>query len=213
MDIIIVGIGGLATEIYGLVTMCGHDVVGFVAADDEKHLIGSYKNRCPIFSTDSAFIDKYIGIGAFVVFASGHPKVRKKMLDRYVKPHNPSFCYPNIIHHSTIMLNQPDIGVGNTIMPNGTVMPTVAIGDFNHFNAGVFIGHDCVIGNSCVINFNAGLAGGVQIGDEVLIGAGATILENRKIGDGATIGAGAVVTKDVPDGATYVGVPAKEHLR
>ena len=42
------------------------------------------------------------------------------------------------------------------------------------------------------------------------IGANATILPGITIGKGAMIGAGAVVTKNVPDGATVVGNPAKE---
>jgi acetyltransferase-like isoleucine patch superfamily enzyme len=40
------------------------------------------------------------------------------------------------------------------------------------------------------------------------IGSNATLLAGITIGEQATVGAGSVVTKDVPDGATYVGVPA-----
>ena len=47
------------------------------------------------------------------------------------------------------------------------------------------------------------------MGKSVLIGANATILEKVSIGDGARIGAGAVVTKDVKQGETVVGVPAR----
>ncbi len=41
------------------------------------------------------------------------------------------------------------------------------------------------------------------------IGSNATILPGVIIGEGAQVGAGAVVTKDVPDGAIVVGVPAR----
>ena len=47
------------------------------------------------------------------------------------------------------------------------------------------------------------------IGDDVVIGAGATLLGPIHVGDGAKVGAGAVVLRDVPSGATAVGVPAK----
>lgn len=49
----------------------------------------------------------------------------------------------------------------------------------------------------------------ITIGDNCYIGTGATILGPVNIGNNVTIGAGAVVTKDIPDGATVVGVPGR----
>lgn len=48
----------------------------------------------------------------------------------------------------------------------------------------------------------------VWIGDRVHIGMGARILPGVRVGNDAIIGAGAVVTKNVPEGATVVGMPA-----
>lgn len=49
----------------------------------------------------------------------------------------------------------------------------------------------------------------VFIKNDVWIGANSVIMPGITIGNGAIIGAGAVVTKDVPDYAIVVGVPAK----
>lgn len=43
----------------------------------------------------------------------------------------------------------------------------------------------------------------------VKIGASVTILCGVRIGEGAVIGAGSVVTKNIPPGETWAGVPAK----
>ncbi len=48
----------------------------------------------------------------------------------------------------------------------------------------------------------------ISIGGEVWLGRGVTVLCGVTIGDKATVGANAVVTRDVPAGATVVGIPA-----
>lgn len=48
------------------------------------------------------------------------------------------------------------------------------------------------------------------VGMGVKIGASVTILCGIHIGDGAVIGAGSVVTRDVPAGETWAGVPARQ---
>jgi serine O-acetyltransferase len=50
------------------------------------------------------------------------------------------------------------------------------------------------------------------IGDGVIIGSGAQVLGPVTVGPRARIGANAVVTKDVPEGATMTGIPARSTL-
>jgi acetyltransferase-like isoleucine patch superfamily enzyme len=52
--------------------------------------------------------------------------------------------------------------------------------------------------------------GDVTIGKNVWIGCHVTVLPGVSIGDHAIIGAGAVVTKSVPAGETWAGVPARK---
>ena len=49
----------------------------------------------------------------------------------------------------------------------------------------------------------------VIIGNDVWVGTNSVIMPGVTIGNGAVIGAGAIVTKDVPDYAVVVGVPAE----
>ncbi len=50
------------------------------------------------------------------------------------------------------------------------------------------------------------------IGDNVIVSLGAAILGPIHVGANSRIGANAVVTKDVPEGATMIGIPAKPTL-
>ena len=53
----------------------------------------------------------------------------------------------------------------------------------------------------------------VHIHAGAYVGAGAVLLPGVDIGEGAVVGAGAVVTKDMPSGSSFVGVPARAILR
>lgn len=72
----------------------------------------------------------------------------------------------------------------------------------------VLIGEDCMVMQQVTLGQ---LAEGELpvIGSRVYIGSGAKVLGPIKVGDGAQIGANAVVLRDVPPGATAVGVPAR----
>ncbi len=50
----------------------------------------------------------------------------------------------------------------------------------------------------------------IRIGRDVWIGVNSVILKGVSIGDGAIIGAGSVVTRSVPAGEIWCGVPARK---
>ena len=71
------------------------------------------------------------------------------------------------------------------------------------------IGANCFVHHEVTIGWDEKGQHPPRIGDGVFIGAGAKILGAVTIGDGVRIGANAVVLRDVPDGCTAVGVPAR----
>jgi len=82
-------------------------------------------------------------------------------------------------------------------------------------SGGIVLHHNTVIGRNCNLahQVTIGTAGmgrqGVpRIGDYVYIGTGAVVIGDITIGDSARIGANSLVNRDVPAGATVIGVPA-----
>ena len=71
------------------------------------------------------------------------------------------------------------------------------------------IDKNCRIQECVNIGATNGSAKAPIIGKNCFIGTGAKIIGDIKVGDDVCIGAGAVVVKDVPDGVTVGGVPAK----
>jgi maltose O-acetyltransferase len=103
----------------------------------------------------------------------------------------------------------------------------VTIGDFSQIGENSFLsaGGEIRIGRWCQIANNVILVTGnhnlngelyydnvsykdIRIGDNVWIASGAILVGGVTVGSNAVIGAGSVVTRDVPDYAVAVGVPA-----
>lgn len=88
-----------------------------------------------------------------------------------------------------------EIGSHVTLMVQTMIGESVKMGDYVYCAPGVRLGGAC------------------EIGEAAFIGMGAMIRDRVRIGAGAVVGIGAVVTRDVPDGATVVGNPAREMAR
>lgn len=74
-----------------------------------------------------------------------------------------------------------------------------------------FIAHNCHLEENVWITGDTMLCGSVRVKRNSTIFSNVIIREQRVIGEKVTIGMGSVVTKNVPDGETWIGAPAHKH--
>ena len=137
----------------------------------------------------------------------GNPNLRAQMYSQFTLIGGQ--IASTISKRSMISTFDVEINTGCNILSGVNISNGVKIGIGCLIYYNVNIAHDCDIGDFVEISPSANLLGHVTIGNFTHIGSNATILPNIKIGNNVTIGAGAVVTKDVPDNAVTLGVPAK----
>lgn len=112
------------------------------------------------------------------------------------------------IQHIGNVVIEDEVEIGaNTCVDRGKFGSTI-IGAGTKIDNLCQIGHNCRIGRCCVIAGQTGLAGSVTVGDGVQMGGRAGAADHLHIGKGAKIGANSVATRDIPDGAVWLGYPA-----
>ena len=95
----------------------------------------------------------------------------------------------------------------NTCIDRGTLGNTI-IGRHTKIDNLVHIAHNVKIGQNCLIIANSLIGGSTTLGDNVWIAPTVTIRDGLTIGSNVTVGMNSLVTKNIPDGETWLGNPA-----
>ena len=155
---------------------------------------------------DDSWFESPVPTGAHL-YALGvnSPTVRERLDLRFTRK---AWAPKELVDPSALVGPGCVIGSGAVVAPNVVLLRDVLVGRHAHLNYGVQATR-ASFGDYCTVAPGVTVCGDVTIGARSFVGAGATVLNLVSVGEDVTVGAGAVVTRDVPSGATVVGVPAR----
>ena len=202
-DLIVIGAGGHGRDVLDAALAGGRRVLGFV--DEDAALGGTVVGGLPVLGGLDSMLEKRDRVE--VVVAIGRPQVKQR-LDAWLREHGVRIAEP-IVHPGAWLARGASLEEGVVVLAGAAIQADARLRRLSYVHAVSHVGHDTAVGEYASLHPGAQLGGEVDVGRGAFIGIGASILPRVRIGEWATVGGGALVHRDVADGATVVGVPAR----
>jgi sugar O-acyltransferase (sialic acid O-acetyltransferase NeuD family) len=206
--VVIWGGTGAAKEVRPIIEHCGARVVAVF--DDTPGLESPFPG-IPIYYGWDAFVawlqTQHGGaLGFCIAIGNPHGRVRLRL---HAQIEMQGLSPVTVLHPSAVVERDLIIGSGSQVLAGAVIDVSVRIGRQCIVNLHSLIGHDSEMGDGSEVGPGATVCGNVTLGENAWVGAGSTVLPRIRIGQDAVVGAGSVVMRDVPDGVTVLGSPAR----
>ena len=201
--LVIIGAGGHGRVVAALAQRAGCPVRGFVDRGAESIVQGF-----PVLGGDE-YLDAKHTHDMHIAMGLGSRATWQRRWDLCEHIDGLGLSAPQLIDPDATLASSVEIRRGTQVLMGAQVQNGTSIGEWCLINTAAVIEHDCRIHPHTHVAPGAVLCGGVTVGVGAHIGAGTVVKEGVTIGSRATIGLGSVVLRDVADGQTVVGIPAR----
>lgn len=198
----ILGASGHGKVIADTAELCGWEKIAFF---DDAFPRFDINGAWPILGSFKDLLQQLPSFDAVFV-AIGNNRVRLAKLNELLAN---GADIATLIHPAACVSRYANIGVGSVILAGAVVNAYADINLGCILNTHCSVDHDCIVGRAVHISPGGHLAGAVVIGEASWVGIGACVRQLVVIGRDVMVGAGAAVVSDVPDDATFCGVPAR----
>lgn len=210
--LIIVGCGGFGKEVLLRALEVNalearFSVLGY--CDDNPHKKGQLISGYPVLGSPEE-VDADMPDKPAFICSIGTNEVRARVVQRVL---GLGWIPVSIIHPSVIIDPEVEIGLGTYIGPKAIVCPNAKVGNHVLINIDVTIGHDAIIGDFAQVSPGGRVSGASVLKEGAMMGSNAVIFQKKTIGRYATLGACSFGMRNVPDGTTALGIPARVALQ
>jgi sugar O-acyltransferase (sialic acid O-acetyltransferase NeuD family) len=174
--------------------------------DDEPSLLGRRIHGVEVIGPSAAVHDHPDALVTACVASPDDPLRRLALVSRLdLAPER----YTALVHPTAVVPESASVGAGSVLHAATVLTADVELGPHVAVMPAVVLTHDDVVEEGVTLGAGARVAGGVTIERGAYVGSGALLREGLRVGAGAVVGMGAVVTRPVPAGEVWAGVPAR----
>jgi UDP-perosamine 4-acetyltransferase len=206
LPVLVLGGGGHAKVLIEALRAMSVAVTGIADPDPELHgvtilgvtVLGGDEVVCGFTPYEILLVNALGSVGL--------PVARQKSFEYFKRE---GYVFATVIHPAAVIASDVELGEGVQVMAGAIIQPGSRVGCNVIINTSASVDHDCVIGDHVHLAPGVTLSGGVEIGEGTHVGTAAVVIQGIHLGSHCLVAAGSVVVRDVADGSTVKGVPAR----
>lgn len=199
-QVLLIGASGLAREVLAAGI---NGVVGIL--DDDANLRGERLGGVSVIGA----VDEAIARAERLLVCIGSGRARRAVVARLVQGGVADLRFTTFIAPGARIGRTSTVGAGSIVLEGVVITADATLGRHVVVMPNCTLTHDNRLDDYATLAAGVALGGAVQVGEGAYLGMNASVRQQLSIGADATVGMGAAVLSDVPDGESWIGVPAR----